>query len=76
MELSTVNQTVPFYFEDETLIFYGQAPTSRYIANRPYILAVGDNGILMSETAVSPPTADTIVKSGEASEKQEQSNAA
>lgn len=53
LELSTQDQSVPFFFEDDTLIFYGQAPTSRYIANRPYILAVGDNGILMSETAVS-----------------------
>ena len=51
--LSTQEQPVPFYFDDTGLIFYGQAPTSRYTATRPYILEVGEDGLLMLETGVS-----------------------
>ncbi|MBE2220478.1 MAG: hypothetical protein IAF02_03005 [Anaerolineae bacterium] len=53
LSLTTQDQPVPFYFHEDTLLFYGQAPTSRYTATRPYILAVADGGVLMSETAVS-----------------------
>jgi hypothetical protein len=51
--VSTQDQPVPFYFDDDGLVFYGQAPTSRYTASRPYILEGGESGILMPETAVS-----------------------
>ena len=51
--LTTQDQPVPFYFDDDGLVFYGQAPTSRYTASRPYILEVGDDGLLMPETSAS-----------------------
>ncbi len=53
LRLTTQNEPVPFYFDEDALVFYGQAPTSRYAATRPYILSVGDDGVLMEETAVS-----------------------
>ncbi len=52
--LTSQNEPVPFYFDEDALVFYGQAPTSRYSATRPYILSLGDDGVLMEETAVSP----------------------
>ena len=52
--VSTQGQPVPFYFDENGLVFYGQAPTSRYAASRPYILELGEDGILMAETAVTP----------------------
>lgn len=51
--LTTQGQSVPFYFDENGLVFFGQAPTSRYIASRPYILEVGSGGMLLAETAVS-----------------------
>ena len=60
--LRTQDQLVPFYFDENGVVFYGQAPTSRYTASRPYVLELGEDGVLMAETAVSPSpsTATTL----------------
>lgn len=50
LQLSQNGRSIPFYFADDALIFYGQAPTSRYTAVRPYLLEMGDEGVLMAET--------------------------
>ncbi|MFO7681949.1 MAG: C25 family cysteine peptidase [Chloroflexota bacterium] len=54
LQLSQNGRSVPFYFNDGTLVFYGQTPTSRYTNTRPYLLETGADGMFMSETAVSP----------------------
>ena len=59
LALTSLGQSVPVYFDGEALVFYGQAPTSRYTASRPYILEAGDDGVLMAETAVSPSNSNS-----------------
>ena len=44
LSLTQAGQPVPLHIEDDSLIFYGQAPTSRYTAERPYILRSGEAG--------------------------------
>ncbi len=56
LALSQAGHPIPFTIHNDDLIFYGQAPTSRYTAVRPYILALGDGGVIMAETAVSSPS--------------------
>ncbi len=56
LHLSTAGTAVPYAIQQNSLIFYGQAPDSRYTAFRPYILTVGRPGKLVSKTAVIPPT--------------------
>jgi hypothetical protein len=51
--LSHAGTAVPYLIEEDTLIFYGQAPANRYTATRPYLLEVGRAGVTMVETAVS-----------------------
>ena len=45
---------VPYLISDGDLIFYGQAPDSRYTAVRTYLLELNQGGRVMAETAVSP----------------------
>ena len=59
--LSHAGTAVPYHLTDDSLIFYGQAPTSRYTAVRPYILQTGKAGELMMETPVSTETTQTAV---------------
>lgn len=54
VRLSTAGTAVPYHIQDDQLIFYGQAPTDRYTAVRPYILTVGEAGAVMETTAVVP----------------------
>lgn len=49
LALTQGETAVPYFLTNDTLIFYGQAPTSRYTATRPYILQTGQPGTLMSE---------------------------
>ncbi len=62
MELTQGSTPVPYLLQDDTLIFYGRAPTSRYTNTRPYQLQTGQPGELMMETAVSSslPTSSTV----------------
>ncbi len=53
LHLSQGDTAVPYTITADQLIFYGQAPTSRYTAARPYILRTGASGELMVETAVT-----------------------
>ncbi len=62
LSLSTGGTAVPYYISGDQLIFYGQAPTSRYTATRPYILSLGEAGQLMTTTAVTPTTAATLTQ--------------
>lgn len=57
--LSQGGTAVPYLLADDSLIFYGQAPTSRYTAVRPYLLESGRAGTLMAEAELDPPTAGT-----------------
>lgn len=57
--LKTQDQNVPFYFNGDSLIFYGQAPTNRYTSSRPYILSTGENGTIMAETVFDSPEFET-----------------
>jgi hypothetical protein len=41
LQLSQNGRSVPFYFNDGSLVFYGQTPTSRYTNTRPYLLETG-----------------------------------
>lgn len=43
---------VPFLIADDSVIFYGRAPHSRYTAVRPYLLQVGAAGEPLATTAV------------------------
>ncbi len=56
LHLSTAGTAVPYAIQQNSLIFSGKAPGSRYTAVRPYILTVGRVGKLVSETAVILPT--------------------
>ncbi|MBK8986044.1 MAG: hypothetical protein IPM39_08180 [Chloroflexi bacterium] len=56
LHLSQGETAVPFTIQNDALIFYGQAPTSRYTAQRAYLLSSGQAGQMMGETAVLPPT--------------------
>ena len=48
---------VPSYWQNETLIFYGQAPTSLYTNQRPYLLTISTtSGPQIAHQAVSPTT--------------------
>lgn len=62
LHLSSSGTAVPFHLSDDQLIFYGQAPTSRYTATRPYLLASGQAGQLMVETAVTSPVPPTLTQ--------------
>lgn len=54
LHLSQAGTAVPYHIQNNALIFYGQAPDSRYTAVRPYILESGKPGITMTHTAVDP----------------------
>ena len=69
--LSSGGTAVPYTILDNTLIFYGQAPTGqaptdRYTPTRVYLLEAGKRGMLMPQTAVSPipdhPAVPTILQ--------------
>ena len=53
IHLSQSGQAVPYLIDDDSLIFYGQAPSNRYINSRAYILQLGQAGLLMSQTTSS-----------------------
>lgn len=64
LALTSEKTAVPYHIADDAILFYGQAPTDRYQATRPYLLHSGVAGIAMDETAVSntaPPTDQAIV---------------
>jgi hypothetical protein len=49
LRLSQDGQIVPAIIADNSLIFYGYAPESRYVTERPYILETGKTGLEMPE---------------------------
>lgn len=57
LNLSQGGTAVPFMLEGDSLIFYGQAPHSRYTNIRPYILETGKEG-KTTETVAAQPSAD------------------
>lgn len=56
LRLTEGGTAVPFHLADDHLIFYGQRPTNRYTAYRPYILQADAPGEVMGETAVVTST--------------------
>ena len=60
LQLNVADTAVPYAIKENQLIFYGQAPSSRYIADQPYILRTGTAGAAMAETAVSPAANPTL----------------
>jgi hypothetical protein len=61
LQLSQAGRPVPFYLDEESLIFYGQAPDNRYSDSRPYVLRIGQVGRVMDEAslpAVTQPQLD------------------
>ena len=53
---------VPYLISDGDLIFYGQAPDSRYTVARTYLLELNQGGWMMAETAVSPTNAPLLTQ--------------
>ncbi len=53
---------VPYLISDGDLIFYGQAPDSRYTAVRTYLLELNQGGRVMAETVVSPTNAPLLTQ--------------
>ncbi len=62
LQLSSDDTAVPYHIAGDQFIFYGQAPTSRYTAVRPYILTTGAAGTMMGETAVTPAASPTLTE--------------
>ncbi len=60
LNLSQGGTAVPFTLEDDTLIFYGQAPHSRYTNIRPYILKTGEEGKTTETFAAQPGAGSTF----------------
>lgn len=60
LALTQSETAVPYLLQGDALIFYGLAPTSRYTTTRPYLLTVGQPGLVMAQTAVSPPTTSSL----------------
>jgi hypothetical protein len=56
LALSQAGRPVPFYIDEENLIFYGQAPGNRYSDSRPYLLHIGEAGRVMDEAALPAVT--------------------
>lgn len=61
LHLTQGETAVPFHLTGDSLIFYGQRPTNRYTAYRPYVLHAGEPGEVMGETAVSPPSSSPTI---------------
>ena len=61
LNLSQGGMAVPFTLRDDTLVFYGQAPNSRYTNIRPYILATGKKGTAI-ETSTAQPGPDSALE--------------
>lgn len=53
LRLSHEGEAVPYIIEEDNLIFYGQAPTSRYTPVSVYLLQVGEAGLTMPEEPVA-----------------------
>ncbi len=49
VRLSSGPDAVPFLVAEDALIFYGQAADDRYVAERPYLLEIGQAGLAMKE---------------------------
>ncbi len=47
LRLRQGGQIVPLLIVDNSLIFYGEAPDSRYVTDRSYILEIGESGLEM-----------------------------
>ena len=63
LQLTEGGEAVPYRLEDGALIFYGRAPSSRYLASRPYILTSGEAGVPLAETEAAPAgVAQTAVR--------------
>jgi hypothetical protein len=59
LHLSQGGTAVPYLLTENSLIFYGQTPTSRYSAVRPYLLETGRAGLLMAESDAAPTDSPT-----------------
>ncbi len=64
INLSQAGEAVPYSIVEDRIVFYGQAPDSRYTSTRPYILTVGgeegDAGIQMTEVEMPAIGGDMI----------------
>ncbi|HSH04963.1 MAG TPA: C25 family cysteine peptidase [Anaerolineae bacterium] len=66
LQLSTLNHNnlalshndtpIPYYLDNDSLIFYGQAPNNRYTRHNPYILQTGTPGQPMPTSTFTPLT--------------------
>jgi hypothetical protein len=62
LALSSSGLPIPYTLTDDALIFYGQAPNSRYITERPYTLTTNQPGQLIPQTAVPATTTTTTLQ--------------
>ncbi len=64
LHLSSEGTAVPYLIDKDSLIFYGQVPTNRYTAVRPYLLRVDQEaGLLMTEASLEASSdGQTIVQ--------------
>ena len=66
LNLSHNGRAIPFLIRDNQLIFYGQAPESRYTNFRPYLLEVGQQGLIVQSEKVpnlSAPLVNNVPQS-------------
>lgn len=61
LALSQNGEAIPYYLAPEGLLFYGQAPTNRYTAVRPYLLQFNQPGQPMAEAVLSAEAATAVV---------------
>lgn len=62
LQLRTGETAVPYLIHNDSLIFYGQAPTNRYTAQRPYLLETSQPGTLISQRPVNHSDTSAITE--------------
>ncbi|MDT8304700.1 MAG: C25 family cysteine peptidase [Anaerolineae bacterium] len=54
LALSRQGEPVPYLIHDDSLIFFGQAPRSRYTSSQAYVLRSGQPGAAMAQQEATP----------------------
>ncbi len=60
LDLSQDGRSIPFLIQDNRLIFYGQAPDSRFTSFRPYLLEIGQQGPIIQSKKVPQLSAPLV----------------
>lgn len=60
LNITQAGESIPYLIQDDSVLFYGQAPDSRYSRVRPYILRAGESGKLMTDSALADNVSGTV----------------